>query len=98
MYSFVGGNIAASWVAMKALGKEGFLKIAQDTMNVTMKLCRAIEEMDDLALVAQPHMTAFAVKSVNPKVAPNLFQNYLFLFFSPYFFLYLFVFFKFMYI
>ena len=33
-----GGNIAAAWAAMKALGEEGYMKKARELMLVTDKM------------------------------------------------------------
>ncbi|EGD81000.1 sphingosine-1-phosphate lyase 1 [Salpingoeca rosetta] len=63
-----GGTIAASWAALKAQGKDGFMRIARDTMTTTTKLITAIRALDDLDIVGEPNMTAFAVISTNPSV------------------------------
>ncbi len=44
-FIFVGGNIAAAWVALKALGHDGYTRIAKDVMEVTDKLKAGISNI-----------------------------------------------------
>jgi sphinganine-1-phosphate aldolase len=61
--SKTGGPLAAAWAVLNYLGDEGYLKIASETMVATRKLAKAIGEMKDLELLADPEMFMFSVKS-----------------------------------
>ena len=53
-----GGNIAAAWVALKAMGQDGYMKTAKTLMETTIKLKDAIKQIPvsflALALVTSP--------------------------------------------
>ncbi|XP_041361221.1 sphingosine-1-phosphate lyase-like [Gigantopelta aegis] len=61
-----GGNIAASWASMKALGESGYMKKAKELMDITETLKNGIRKIDGLCIVGQPKMTAFAIGSADP--------------------------------
>ena len=42
---FLGGNIAASWVTLKHLGQDGYMKIARQLMDTTEKLITGIKDI-----------------------------------------------------
>ena len=52
---FAGGNIAASWAAIKSLGEEGYIRKAKELMDVTTKIKDKIKEI--------PVSTVLPVKS-----------------------------------
>ena len=41
----LGGNIAASWVTLKHLGQDGYMKIARQLMDTTEKLITGIKDI-----------------------------------------------------
>ncbi|KAL3892346.1 hypothetical protein ACJMK2_004559 [Sinanodonta woodiana] len=63
-----GGNIAASWASMKALGEDGYLRKAKELMETTIKLKAGIQNIQGLCILGEPHMTAFAIGSSDPDI------------------------------
>ncbi|KAK3576907.1 hypothetical protein CHS0354_017578 [Potamilus streckersoni] len=63
-----GGNIAASWVSMKALGEDGYMRKAKELMEATTKLKSGIKNIQGLCILGEPHMTAFAIGSCDPDI------------------------------
>lgn len=63
-----GGNIAAAWAALMAMGEEGYLRVAKQLMSVTDTLKTGINAIPGICVVGRPHMTAFAVKADDPEV------------------------------
>ncbi|HPQ68559.1 MAG TPA: aspartate aminotransferase family protein [bacterium] len=60
-----GGSIAAAWAAMVALGEDGYLETARQIMDTTKTLMDGINAIPGLAVVARPHMSVFAFRSVD---------------------------------
>jgi glutamate/tyrosine decarboxylase-like PLP-dependent enzyme len=58
-----GGSIAGAWAAIKAIGREGYLEMADATMKTTMKLKAAFESVPELQIMGQPCATMVAFKS-----------------------------------
>lgn len=63
-----GGNIAAAWAAMKALGTEGYMEKAKALMDTTTKMTSRIREIKGLCILGNPCMTAFAIGSNDPNI------------------------------
>jgi sphinganine-1-phosphate aldolase len=63
-----GGNIAAAWAALMSMGEDGFMKVAKQLMETTVRLKEALNQIPGLAIVGQPHMTSFALISNDPEV------------------------------
>eukprot|EP00118_Oscarella_pearsei_P026722 m.310347 g.310347 ORF g.310347 m.310347 type:complete len:537 (+) comp51007_c0_seq1:154-1764(+) len=63
-----GGNIAASWAALRSIGQDGYLKMAGKLMEVTLTLQSGIRDIPGLTILGKPHMTAFAFASNDPQV------------------------------
>ncbi|XP_064597644.1 uncharacterized protein LOC135464085 [Liolophura sinensis] len=63
-----GGNIAASWAAMRALGEEGYMSKAKELMEATIKLKDGIRKIPALEIIGEPCMTCFAAQSTDPEV------------------------------
>ncbi len=55
-----GGSIAAAWVAMMAMGKEGYTKLAKQAREVTLQLAEGLAGIDGLKVLAPPDMTIVA--------------------------------------
>ncbi len=58
-----GGSIAGAWAALKGIGLDGYLEMAQATMDVTQKIKKAINDNEDIELVGHPESTILAFKS-----------------------------------
>jgi sphinganine-1-phosphate aldolase len=58
-----GGAIAAAWAALKHLGEEGYLAIADTVMQTTMKLRAGIDAMEGVKILGDPAMSILAVGS-----------------------------------
>ncbi|CAD5114128.1 DgyrCDS3273 [Dimorphilus gyrociliatus] len=63
-----GGNIAAAWAALKAMGQDGYLSMAKGLMETTSYLIEKINSIEGLTIMSKPHMTAFAFTSTDPSV------------------------------
>ncbi|XP_050413035.1 uncharacterized protein LOC126827602 [Patella vulgata] len=63
-----GGNIAASWTSMRALGEDGFMRKAKELMDITNKLKEGINNIDGLCILGKPCMTGFSIGSNSPDV------------------------------
>lgn len=60
-----GGSIAAAWAAMLAMGEDGYMELARQTMETTQKLKAGIANIPGLAIVGNPEMSVFAYKSTD---------------------------------
>ncbi|MFK7771119.1 MAG: aspartate aminotransferase family protein [Saprospiraceae bacterium] len=60
-----GGAIAAAYAALKFVGNDGYLKLAQSCMDTTEKLQNAIREIPELDILTTPDSTLFAITSDN---------------------------------
>ncbi|MBY9013420.1 MAG: aspartate aminotransferase family protein [Candidatus Lokiarchaeota archaeon] len=58
-----GGNIAASWAALNALGENGYLKLAKIVMDTTKKLIDGIEQIPELYILGKPDMSLYSFTS-----------------------------------
>jgi glutamate/tyrosine decarboxylase-like PLP-dependent enzyme len=58
-----GGAIAAAWAALMSLGKEGYLRLAGQTMAITYQLMGGIEAIDGLYIIGNPDMSVFTFGS-----------------------------------
>lgn len=58
-----GGSIAAAWAVMKYLGKEGYLELARDIMDITEALKEGIASLPELYILGKPEMSVFAFTS-----------------------------------
>jgi glutamate/tyrosine decarboxylase-like PLP-dependent enzyme len=58
-----GGAIAAAWTAMRSLGKEGYLKMAKETLEATKRYIAGIESIPELYVLGKPQMTLVAYGS-----------------------------------
>jgi len=63
-----GGNIAAAWVALRAMGQDGYMNMAKRLMDTTEKLKAGIKAIPGLTIIGRPHMTAFAIGSSDAAV------------------------------
>ncbi len=58
-----GGAIAAAWGAINGIGLDGYLKLAQTTMDVAHKFKTAIKNTPELRIIANPSSSIFAFTS-----------------------------------
>ena len=58
-----GGAIAGCWAIMKHLGREGYRDLAARVMDCAQSICKGIEELDGIRLVAEPAMSVLAFTS-----------------------------------
>jgi sphinganine-1-phosphate aldolase len=63
-----GGNIAAAWAAMQAMGKNGYLENARKIMDTTQQLIQGIESIEGLEIVGKPDMSLVAYRSTSKKI------------------------------
>lgn len=63
-----GGNIAAAWAAMKALGQDGYMNKAKLLMDVTVKMIKRIKNIQGLYIMGEPCMTAFSIGSCDKDI------------------------------
>ena len=63
-----GGNIAAAWAAMQAMGESGYLENAKKIMDTTRQLIQGIEAIEGLEVVGKPDMSLVAYKSSSKKI------------------------------
>ena len=54
------GPIAAAWASMMALGQDGYMNIARQTMDVANALMDGISSLPGLKIIGQPAMSVFA--------------------------------------
>lgn len=55
--------IAAAWAVLQYLGEEGYLRLAQQTIDATAKLIAGVEALDGVHVWGQPDMTVVALGS-----------------------------------
>ena len=58
-----GGPIAAAWASMKALGVDGYLKLAKIVMKATKELIDGINYIPELYIIGDPVMSVFSFTS-----------------------------------
>jgi tyrosine decarboxylase/aspartate 1-decarboxylase len=64
----IGASVVAAWALLKYLGKDGYRKIVNDCMDLTLKLAEEIQCVDGVDLVVKPTMNILGVKSDVMKV------------------------------
>jgi len=63
-----GGSIAAAWAAMQVFGRDGYMKLARQTMDTAGIIKNGIRAMTELELVGDPPASVFAYRSRDRKV------------------------------
>lgn len=58
-----GGPIASAWAVIKYLGMEGYMKLAQKSMETTTKMIEGIKAIPELYVLGKPPATVFAIGS-----------------------------------
>lgn len=62
------GPIAAAWAVMQKFGHDGYLDLAETTMETTESLLAGVQDIDGIGVVSDPDMTLFAVAATDPDV------------------------------
>ncbi len=70
MGSRPGGSIAAAWAALRGLGQEGYLAIAEELMNGVKKIEQGLTELPEIQILGDPCMNiiAFNTKKNHPDI------------------------------
>ncbi|MBA3012198.1 MAG: aspartate aminotransferase family protein [Proteobacteria bacterium] len=63
-----GGNIAAAWAAMQAMGEDGYLENAKIIMETTQQLIQGIGAIEGLEVVGRPDMSLVAYRSTSNRI------------------------------
>ena len=58
-----GASAIAVWIVMRSLGREGYRKIVEDCMTLTLKLAKEIKNIKGLSIVTHPTMNVLGLKS-----------------------------------
>ena len=58
-----GGSIAGAWAALKGIGKEGYMQMANETMLATKQLIDGINEIAELEIIGHPEMSIVSFQS-----------------------------------
>jgi glutamate/tyrosine decarboxylase-like PLP-dependent enzyme len=58
-----GGAIAAAWAVLNYLGAEGYMRLAKDVMDATLKVRNAVEAIEGIHIIGNPHMCVVAIGS-----------------------------------
>jgi len=66
--SKTGGPLAAAWTVLHHLGKEGYLKIAADLLDLRRDLIKRIEASEEFYLLGRPEMTLFGIASTSTNI------------------------------
>ena len=61
-----GGGYAAAWGALQYFGKEGYRKLAADTLEAVNRLKVGVEAIDGLAVMGKPQGPLFSYRSLDP--------------------------------
>ena len=60
-----GAPIAAAWAALKTIGSDGYLRMAEKVMNTTSRLREGIDSIPGLRILGKPVMSVFSFTSDN---------------------------------
>ena len=58
-----GGAIAAAWAALRSMGEDGYLAIAEELMSITRRLIDGVAAIDGVRVLGKPPVTVFAFES-----------------------------------
>ena len=61
-----GGGYAAAWGAMQYFGKEGYRRLAADTLEAVNRLKQGIEAIPELEIMGKPQGPLFSYRSTDP--------------------------------
>ena len=63
-----GGGYAAAWGALQYFGKEGYRKLAADTLEAVNRLKAGVQAIPGLALIGEPRGPLFSYRSTDPEL------------------------------
>lgn len=63
-----GGPVIAAWAVLKLLGREGYIKLAAKSMEVTKKLIAGINAIEGLQVISNPEMSLFSFGSAKDNI------------------------------
>jgi glutamate/tyrosine decarboxylase-like PLP-dependent enzyme len=63
-----GGAIAAAWASLMALGEDGFVELARETMEAKEQLKSGVEAIEDLEVLGSEHATVVTWRSSHPEI------------------------------
>jgi sphinganine-1-phosphate aldolase len=63
-----GGAIAAAWAAMRSLGEDGYMELAEAAMDATARVKEHVEAIDALQILGSAHATVVSFTSSDPDV------------------------------
>jgi glutamate/tyrosine decarboxylase-like PLP-dependent enzyme len=63
-----GGSIAAAWAALRTIGRDGYIRLAERAMECVDRLRAGIDAIDGVAVLGDPHSTLIAYASTTPAV------------------------------
>jgi glutamate/tyrosine decarboxylase-like PLP-dependent enzyme len=55
--------MASSWVALKVIGQDGFVRIAKKVMETTNRIKAGVRSIPEMEVLGDPAMTALAIKA-----------------------------------
>ncbi len=61
-----GGAYAAAWGVLQYFGKEGYRKLAEDTLSAINQMKAGVEKIPELEIMGNPQGPLFAFKSISP--------------------------------
>jgi glutamate/tyrosine decarboxylase-like PLP-dependent enzyme len=63
-----GGAYAAAWGVIQYFGKQGYRKLAEDTLEAVNQLKTGISAIPELEIIGQPRGPLFSFRSIDPEV------------------------------
>jgi glutamate/tyrosine decarboxylase-like PLP-dependent enzyme len=63
-----GGAIAAAWAAMRSLGEDGYMELAEGAIDAKNDLLARIQAMPELEILGSKHATVVSFRSKDPQV------------------------------
>jgi glutamate/tyrosine decarboxylase-like PLP-dependent enzyme len=58
-----GGPLAAAWAVLHAVGDDGYLELARQTLEATRRLVEGVAKVDGLRVLGEPEMALVAIAS-----------------------------------
>jgi glutamate/tyrosine decarboxylase-like PLP-dependent enzyme len=63
-----GGPVAAAWAVLNAVGDEGYLELARQTLSATRRLIEGVARLDGLRVLGDPEMALIAMAADDPSL------------------------------
>jgi glutamate/tyrosine decarboxylase-like PLP-dependent enzyme len=68
-----GGPLAAAWAVLHAVGDDGYLELARQTLEATRRLVEGVVKIDGLRVLGEPEMALVAIASDSSDSAVDVF-------------------------